>query len=67
MNDLLSVITSDLAIVIYLSIAVIVALFFVIKYTKKIKSYKSQAESDAVKNREDNLCKVLTNEKRGDK
>lgn len=67
MNEFLSAITSDIAVVIYLSIAVIVVFFFVIKYTKKLKSYKSQAESNAVKKREDSLYQALVNEKRGNK
>ena len=67
MNDFLSVILSDYAIVIYLSIAIILMFLFIIKYTKKIKKYKRQNLFDTVKYRDLNLNQALANEKRGNK
>ena len=65
MSDFLSVITSDVAIVIYFSIAIIVTLFFVVKYTKKNKEFKKKTEEDIVKAKEETLYQSLANDKRG--
>ncbi len=65
MSGFLSVITSDIAIVIYLSIAIIVAFFFVVKFMKKNKAYKIEAEEAKVKEKEQLLSQSLANDKRG--
>lgn len=65
MRGFLSVITSDVAIVIYLSIAIIVAFFFVVKYMKKNKAYKIRLEEDKIKEKEEILFQSLANDKRG--
>ena len=64
MNELLSFLSSDIAIIIYLSIAIIFALFLIVKYTKRLKNINKQAEIDAKKSRDDNLYQSLLNEKR---
>lgn len=67
MNGFLSAVTSDIAIVIYLSIAIIIVFLFIVKYTKQLKQIKKQDETDKVKIRDDILYQSLLNEKRGKK
>lgn len=67
MNGFLSAVTSDIAIVIYLSIAIIIVFLFIVKYTKRLKQIKKQDETDKVKIRDDILYQSLLNEKRGKK
>lgn len=65
MNGFLSVITSDVAILIYLLVAITVSFFFVIKFIKKNKDYKKKIEEDIAKEKEDKLFQSLYNDKRG--
>ena len=67
MNGFLSAVTSNIAIVIYLSIAIIIVFLFIVKYTKRLKQMKKQDETDKVKIRDDILYQSLLNEKRGKK
>lgn len=65
MDGFLSAVTSDIAIVIYLSIAIIFVFLFIVKYTKRLKQIKKQDETEKVKNRDNKLYQSLLNERRG--
>lgn len=66
MNAMLSVMTSELAIILYLCIAIAIVLFFVVKFQKKNTEYKRNQELNKSKSKEDDLNQAIINEKRGD-
>lgn len=66
MDAFLSVVTSELAIILYLCIAIAIVLFFVVKFQKENIEYKRNIELNKTKRKEDNLNKAIINEKRGD-